>query len=70
MNQNKNKYFLYDLSLPLEDRKRQAEQNPFDSGMQIARILGVNPARIYANAGNGNRIYCKAKNKWYAVRQR
>jgi hypothetical protein len=70
MRQNNRKYFLYDLSLPLEERQREALSRPYDNGMQIARLLAVNPARIYANAGNGNRIYSKAKNKWYAVRQR
>jgi hypothetical protein len=70
MNQSKHKYFLYDLSLPLEQRRQEAERNPFESSMQIARLLAVSPARIIANAHNGNRVYSKSKNKWYAVRQR
>lgn len=70
MNSNKNKFFLYDLDLPLEERRQQAHNNPFDSALKIARILGVHPARIYQNAADGNRVYCKSKKKWYAVRQR
>lgn len=72
MNQDqpKRKYYLYDLSLPLSERVETAMKQPYDNGMQVARMIGVSPARVYANAGNGNRIFSKAKNRWYAVRQR
>ncbi len=62
----KNAHWIYDLSLPLEDRSRQRIE--FKTAMDAANWLGVPPTRVYYNRAKGLKIYSPRHQRWFAVR--
>lgn len=59
-------HYLYDLSLPLPERRLQRLE--FTSGIAAAVFLGVAPARIYVSRNSKHRIWSEAQGRWFAVR--
>lgn len=59
-------HFLYDLSLPLQERI--AKRMWFTSGIAVATFLGVSPQRIYASRSKKNRVWSEAQQGWFAIR--
>jgi hypothetical protein len=59
-------HYLYDLSLPLPERRLQRLE--FTSGIAAAAFLGVPPARIYISRTSKHRIWSEAQGRWFAVR--
>lgn len=59
-------HYLYDLSLPLPERKYQRME--FPSGIAVAAFLGVAPQRIYVSRANKHRIWSEAQGRWFCVR--
>lgn len=59
-------HFIYDLSLPLPDRKYQ--RMLFPSAVAAAVFLGVSPQRIYLSRTPKHRIWSEVQGRWFAVR--
>lgn len=59
-------HYLYDLSLPLPERKYK--RMLFPSAVAAAVWLGVSPQRIYLSRTPGHRIWSETQGRWFAVR--
>lgn len=59
-------HILYDLSLPIEERKKQAIE--FPSAKHVANFLGMPYTQIYGLRHPGKRVKHRVTGKEYAVR--
>lgn len=59
-------HVLYDVSLPIEERKIKAIE--FPSAKHAANFLGIPPNQIYALRTPGKRVRHRSSGKEYAVR--
>lgn len=59
-------HVLYDVSLPLEERKKQAIV--FPTAKHAANFLGIPPHQIYFYRTPGKRVRHRSNGKEYAVR--
>lgn len=60
------KHYVYDLALPLPERR--VKRMSFPTALAAANYLGVTPQRIYANRKNRARVWSESLNGWFAVR--
>lgn len=63
-------YIIYDLSLPLPERKEKALH--FNTALKAAEYIGLTPNKIpgYCNPIEQKHFFSKKHNKFFAIRKK